>query len=70
MIDGLTDIRVRCLQEMWELVFYAAQEDKIGISDWVLRLLAKRFNRKDLATIPKGRPGRPRNKKSRKAVKK
>lgn len=60
MLDGLTDIRVRCSQEMWDLVFLAAKEEDVGISDFVLRLLAKRFRRKDLAAIPKGRPGRPR----------
>ncbi len=54
------DLRIRCPQELWELIQCIAAMKNEGIAEHALKVIAESFMRPDLGEIPKKRPGRPR----------
>lgn len=59
MIDGTTHIRVKCKQELWDLLFKEAVKKGVGIGELATQVLANHVGKKRLAEVPRGRPGRP-----------
>ncbi len=61
--DKLTaTIAVAAAPMLKELAGDAADKEGLPLSEWVVRLIAERLGRPDLATIPRKRPGRHRKK--------
>lgn len=57
----LTDyIHVYALPELKQLVGEAADRADIAMSEWVVRALAEKLGRPDLAIVPRKKPGRRR----------
>ncbi len=65
MIDGVTSIRAKCSQDLWDLLYREALERDMPLGELATIILARHFKRKDLEKVPRLRPGRPRKAVSR-----
>lgn len=54
------DITVYCDPELKQLAGQAADAAGVPLSEYVAQVLAKEFNRPDLAKVPRKKMGRPR----------
>lgn len=53
---------IKMKSELGDLLAQEADKEKLPLSEWVVKLIAKRFERPDLGEVPRISFGRPRAK--------